>query len=291
MKFGGYEDYRGSGHFSGRLTVALVAAGVVAKKLLTSPQTPLQGRGALTSPGKFGYVTNSLDQWQFLSEFANENRKNSTEAEEKLWQALRNRKVNDCKFRRQHAVAGYIPDFVCLEKKLIIEVDGGYHNAAEQAQFDKVRTAWLEENNYRVIRFTNDEVIQSLPLVLDEISKHLSLDPVSSKKRQSDDPISPSPLERESEGEVIAITATILEIGGETDLDKGLQKAIDNKDSIGGIIECRATGLPTGLGEPFFDSAESILSHIVFAIPAVRGMVRNRFCSSKNVWQPAQRCH
>jgi chorismate synthase len=70
----------------------------------------------------------------------------------------------------------------------------------------------------------------------------------------------------------IKVTSTILEIGGEKDLDKGLQKAIDNKDSIGGIIECRANGLPVGLGEPFFDSVESVLGHIVFAIPAVRGV-------------------
>jgi len=121
-KAGGFEDYRGSGHFSGRLTVALVAAGVIAKKLLglvkTSPQTSLQGRGA--------------------------------------------------------------------------------HG--------------------------------------------------------------------------ISVTSDILEIGGETNLDVGLQKAIDNKDSIGGIIECRVNGLPVALGEPFFDSAESLLSHIVFAIPAVRGI-------------------
>ena len=70
----------------------------------------------------------------------------------------------------------------------------------------------------------------------------------------------------------VNIISTILEIGGETDLDKGLQKAIDAKDSIGGIIECRTSGLPVGLGEPFFDSAESLLSHAVFAIPAVRGI-------------------
>ena len=70
----------------------------------------------------------------------------------------------------------------------------------------------------------------------------------------------------------IKITSAILEIGGEKNPDKGLQKAIDNKDTIGGIIECRATGLPVGLGEPFFDSVESLLSHIVFAIPAVRGI-------------------
>jgi chorismate synthase len=70
----------------------------------------------------------------------------------------------------------------------------------------------------------------------------------------------------------IKVFATILEIGGEKDLEKGLQKAIDAKDSVGGIIECRATGLPIGLGEPFFDSVESGLAHLVFAIPAVRGI-------------------
>ena len=70
----------------------------------------------------------------------------------------------------------------------------------------------------------------------------------------------------------IQIKSTILEIGGETDLEKGLDKAIKAKDSIGGIVECRATGLPLGLGEHFFDSVESLLSQVVFAIPAVRGI-------------------
>lgn len=70
----------------------------------------------------------------------------------------------------------------------------------------------------------------------------------------------------------INIAADILEIGGEHDLEKGLQKAIEAKDSIGGIVECRASNLPLGLGEPFFDSVESVLSHAVFAIPAVRGI-------------------
>jgi chorismate synthase len=72
-------------------------------------------------------------------------------------------------------------------------------------------------------------------------------------------------------GEVL-ISSSILEIGGEEDLDKGLQKAIEAKDSIGGIVECRVSGLPVGLGEPFWDSVESVLSHAVFAIPAVRGV-------------------
>ena len=68
------------------------------------------------------------------------------------------------------------------------------------------------------------------------------------------------------------VAATITEIGGEKDLDKGLQRAIDAKDSIGGIIECRVGGLPIGLGEPFWDSVESLIAHAILAIPAVRGI-------------------
>jgi len=70
----------------------------------------------------------------------------------------------------------------------------------------------------------------------------------------------------------ITIKANILEVGGEQDIEKGLQKAIDEKDSIGGIIECTVNNLPIGLGEPFFDSVESLLSHAVFSIPAIKGI-------------------
>ena len=70
----------------------------------------------------------------------------------------------------------------------------------------------------------------------------------------------------------IKVNATITEVAGETDVEKGLQKAIDAKDSVGGVVECRVLGLPVGIGEPFFDSVESVLSHAVFAIPAVRGV-------------------
>lgn len=70
----------------------------------------------------------------------------------------------------------------------------------------------------------------------------------------------------------ISVQARITEIGGEQDVEKGLQKAIDAKDSVGGIVECVVQGLPLGIGEPFFDSVESLLSHAVFAIPAVKGI-------------------
>jgi len=70
----------------------------------------------------------------------------------------------------------------------------------------------------------------------------------------------------------IDVVSNILEIGGDDDIERGLDKAIAAKDSIGGIVECRVNGLPIGLGEHFFDSVESLISHAVFAIPAVRGI-------------------
>ncbi len=73
-------------------------------------------------------------------------------------------------------------------------------------------------------------------------------------------------------GNSLQLQASILEIGGEKDTEAGLQKAIQAKDSIGGIVECRVQGLPVGLGEHFFDSVESLLAHAVFAIPAIKGI-------------------
>lgn len=73
-------------------------------------------------------------------------------------------------------------------------------------------------------------------------------------------------------GSAIRIEAKVTQIGGNPDIEAGLQAAIDKKDSVGAIIECRVNGLPIGLGEPFFDSVESELAHVAMAIPAVRGV-------------------
>ena len=70
----------------------------------------------------------------------------------------------------------------------------------------------------------------------------------------------------------VTINAAVTEVGGETDLEKGIQRAIDAKDSVGGLVECRVNGLAAGLGEPYFNSLESQLAHIMFAIPAVKGI-------------------
>ncbi|MBN1598137.1 MAG: chorismate synthase [Bacteroidales bacterium] len=70
----------------------------------------------------------------------------------------------------------------------------------------------------------------------------------------------------------IAIEARLIEAGGMNDIETAIEKAVDNGDSIGGIVECKVNGLPIGLGEPFFDSIESVLSHMVFSIPAIKGI-------------------
>lgn len=70
----------------------------------------------------------------------------------------------------------------------------------------------------------------------------------------------------------VRVEAAVIEVGGEQDVEKGLQKAIEAKDSVGGIVECSVNGLPLGLGEPYFNSVESVLAHILFSIPAVRGV-------------------
>jgi very-short-patch-repair endonuclease len=79
-----------------------------------------------------------------------------TDAEHRLWQYLRNRQLEGCKFRRQHPFGNYILDLACLERKVVIELDGGQH--ADNTQYDNARTGCLERCGYRVLRFWNNEV-------------------------------------------------------------------------------------------------------------------------------------
>lgn len=96
-------------------------------------------------------------------------RKGLTTAEEILWNTLRNRQFENLKFRRQHPIGKYIADFYCHELKFVIEVDGGIHNTVDQKEYDKGRTFELNTNGIKVIRFTNDEVINELPSVLSKL--------------------------------------------------------------------------------------------------------------------------
>ncbi len=108
--------------------------------------------------------------WKNLKIFARENRKNPTEAESVLWQALRNNSLG-FKIRRQHAISDFIADFVCIPARLVIEVDGEYHNQPEFISYDINRTAFLKEHGFKVIRFTNDQVINDIEEVKKSISE------------------------------------------------------------------------------------------------------------------------
>lgn len=102
-----------------------------------------------------------------INDFAKDLRQQATEAEQTLWQRLRNRQILNAKFRRQHPIPPYIVDFVYLDRQLIVEADGGQH--AERQTQDEKRTAFLEAQGFRVLRFWNDEVLTETETVLEVI--------------------------------------------------------------------------------------------------------------------------
>ena len=103
-----------------------------------------------------------------LTTQARELRNNQTAAEKYLWQHLRKRQLSNYKFRRQHVFKNFIVDFVCLEAKLIIEIDGNNHK--NQVEYDAMRTEFLVSLGYRVLRFTNYGVLNYIQKTLNDIS-------------------------------------------------------------------------------------------------------------------------
>ena len=99
------------------------------------------------------YNTATPDRYKLLREFAKKNKQYPTEAEKMLWEYIRSEQLW-FKFNRQHIVGDYIVDFICLEKGLVIEVDGGYHSEYEQIQRDECRTEHLEDMGLKVIRLS-----------------------------------------------------------------------------------------------------------------------------------------
>ena len=94
-------------------------------------------------------------------------RKNMTPAEQRLWKHLRGKRLGGYRFRRQQPLGQYILDFVCVDAKLVIEIDGGQH--AEQTAYDETRTRYLQNLGFTVIRFCNNEVLQQTDAVLTAI--------------------------------------------------------------------------------------------------------------------------
>ncbi len=107
-----------------------------------------------------------------LKLFAKENRQKETPAEMILWKFLRGCQLG-VNFRRQHIIGSFIADFACLPLRLIIEIDGGYHQLPSQQISDEERTKWLECHGFKVIRFTNDEIIGDIEGTLNKLKAYI----------------------------------------------------------------------------------------------------------------------
>lgn len=127
------------------------------------------------------YYYNAPDK---IFEFAKELRHSQTSAEEFLWQILRNRRIEEMKFRRQHPLGNFVVDFYCHEAKLVIELDGSIHEIPDVKLYDKERQAAIEQLGLTVLRFTNDEIFSDIDNVIHKIIYHLKKanDPTNSSK-------------------------------------------------------------------------------------------------------------
>ncbi|MDO5978610.1 isoleucine--tRNA ligase [Flavivirga spongiicola] len=137
---------------------------------------PKSSKGGLSATP--GYQTARKSSYKLLKTLKEERKKNPTQAEIVLWESLKGKKLDNYKFRREHIIDEFIVDFVCLSQRLVIEVDGGYHNKPEVVEADKLRTEILEDLGYNVIRFTNEEVIGDIDSVLNKISNKLKVLPL-----------------------------------------------------------------------------------------------------------------
>lgn len=128
-----------------------------------------------------------VKQKQRLHQFAKEMRTSSTQAEAIIWYHLRAHRMSGVKFKRQVPIGDYIVDFAAKQARLIVEIDGGQHNE----QVDQIRTRWLEQQGFKVLRFWNNEVLTNMDGVLESIK--LSLESANT-------PSPPAPLPHAGEG-------------------------------------------------------------------------------------------
>ena len=155
----------------------------------TSPSPQEKGSGDEVYAQDYIFTADQKS-WHALKEYARENRKNPTEAEDKLWQLVRNSKLG-YRFRRQHAISRFIVDLVCIERKLVVEIDGGIHET--QKREDAERTAIIQYEGFKVIRFSNEAVLTDISSVLEKLKSELA---------------SVSSLDRGLGGEVITVFTT-----------------------------------------------------------------------------------
>ena len=149
------------------------------KRNVTSPKSPQPTPSPFLKEGEhasfaktWGAHTADSTQYDLLKENAKANRKNPTEAESAMWDMLKGNNIG-YHFRRQHIILDYIVDFICLDKGLVIELDGGYHNDPQQKEYDELRTAHLQRLGYTELRFTNEEFLCNPDAVINKITETL----------------------------------------------------------------------------------------------------------------------
>lgn len=182
---------------------------------LSSCSPPFEGLGEVEGSGEvreargFGYITANPAHYKFIKEMRDVLKDNPTEAEKVIWEYLRNKKTGH-KIRRQHIIDDFITDFVCLRKKVVIEIDGKIH--LKQKEYDELRTAMLKESGYEVVRFRNEEVFANPQSVADKI-KGL-LDNIKDKAADATPVFDP--------------TQTLPPIGGEGERTAPMENSQDN---------------------------------------------------------------
>lgn len=118
------------------------------------------------------YQTADPMMYSLLKDFAKRNRNNPTDAERIMWEVLKNSNLG-VRFRRQHIIGMFIADFACIEKGVVVEIDGGYHQLPEQQISDSERETWLNANGFKVLRFTNDEIMGDIDNVIEQITDYI----------------------------------------------------------------------------------------------------------------------
>ena len=134
-----------------------------------------ENSASLVEEETIGYRYADPSAYGLLKEFALKHRSISTPAEEVLWELLKRKQLSGYKFRRQHIIDRFIADFVCLKEKLIIEIDGLIHQLPENKISDELRTKKLNDVGFKVIRFTNEQVLHDTGKTLNSILNHLSV--------------------------------------------------------------------------------------------------------------------
>jgi PncC family amidohydrolase len=239
---------------------------------------PSEG-GALESDSRsihYSYVTGDPTIYGLLKKFVTEHRSNPTEAEKFLWEILKGRKLSGYKFRRQHIIDSYIADFVCLSKKLIIEVDGLIHQLPENILSDEARTLELNNQGFEIIRFTNDQILHEPDNIINKILLHLNKD--NPKISESQNP----PLEgREARTVFISLPGVPHEMKGLMS-DEVIPRLLKTF-SLPAIVHKTAFTAGQGesmIAEKLIDFEASLPSHIKLAYLPNYGMVKLRLTAT-----------